>query len=193
MNKPAGHHDAEASAAHFDVAAALEQHGRWLRTVLAARGVDRVSLDDAMQNVCTAAVAGASRLKDRQRVGPWLYRISVVEALQYRRKAGRRRRLHDHYAGSGAVPSEWSDNDPLAWLLAEEAQHLVRQAVWRLPPRDAEILLLKYTEDWSYRQLADHLGVSTSAVEARLHRARGKLRNELAALAPETAICSPDC
>ena len=45
-----------------------------------------------------------------------------------------------------------------------------------MPPRDAEILLLKYTEEWSYRELAVHLGVSESAVEARLHRARGRLR-----------------
>jgi RNA polymerase sigma-70 factor (ECF subfamily) len=45
-----------------------------------------------------------------------------------------------------------------------------------LSPRDAEILLLKYTEDWSYRELAAHLGISESAVEARLHRARGRLR-----------------
>jgi RNA polymerase sigma-70 factor (ECF subfamily) len=190
MNDSAGHHDAEASAAPFDEAAALEPHGRWLRTVLAARGIDRASLDDAMQNVYAAAIAGMSRLKDRQRVGPWLYRIAVVEALQYRRRTGRRRRLQDRYAGSGAAPSEWSDNDPLTWLLAEEAQQLVRQALTRLSPRDAEILLLKYTEDWSYRQLADHLGVSTSAVEARLHRARGRMRSELAALAPESASYS---
>ena len=47
---------------------------------------------------------------------------------------------------------------------------------------DGEILLLKYTEDWSYRQLAAHLGISESAVEARLHRARQRLRSELAAL-----------
>ena len=46
----------------------------------------------------------------------------------------------------------------------------------RLSGRDAEILLLKYTEDWSYRELAAHLGVSESAVEARLHRARQRLR-----------------
>jgi len=43
-------------------------------------------------------------------------------------------------------------------------------------------LLLKYTENWSYRQLADHLGLSASAVEARLHRARQKLRRQLAVL-----------
>ena len=49
---------------------------------------------------------------------------------------------------------------------------LVRRSLACLPRRDAEILLLKYTENWSYRQLAEHLGLSTSAVEARLHRAR---------------------
>ena len=52
----------------------------------------------------------------------------------------------------------------------------------QLVRRDAEILLLKYTEDWSYRDLAGRMGISESAVEARLHRARQRLRNELAAL-----------
>jgi RNA polymerase sigma-70 factor (ECF subfamily) len=64
---------------------------------------------------------------------------------------------------------------------------LVRQALGELRRRDAEILLLKYTEDWSYRQLAEHLGLSTSAVEARLHRARHKMRQALARLDPTLA------
>jgi RNA polymerase sigma-70 factor (ECF subfamily) len=56
---------------------------------------------------------------------------------------------------------------------------MVRQALETLPPRDAEIMLLKYSEDWSYQQLAEHLGLSVSAVEARLHRARQKMRQAL--------------
>jgi RNA polymerase sigma-70 factor (ECF subfamily) len=52
----------------------------------------------------------------------------------------------------------------------------------RLAPRDAEILLLKYTENWNYHQIAAHLGISHAAVEARLHRARARMRQELAAL-----------
>ena len=66
-------------------------------------------------------------------------------------------------------------------------QRLVRQAIATLHRRDAEILLLKYTEDWSYRQLSQHLGISPSAVEARLHRARGRMRTALARLAPDLA------
>jgi RNA polymerase sigma-70 factor (ECF subfamily) len=67
---------------------------------------------------------------------------------------------------------------------------MVRQALDRLPRRDAEILLLKYTEDWSYRQVAEHLGLSTSAVEARLHRARRKMRRVLARLDPTLAAAA---
>ncbi len=66
------------------------------------------------------------------------------------------------------------------WLLAGGRRRVVRAAGARLPKRDAEILLLKYSEDWSYRELADHLGISRSAVESRLHRARKRMRNILA-------------
>ncbi|MGA2798217.1 MAG: sigma-70 family RNA polymerase sigma factor, partial [Thermoguttaceae bacterium] len=81
-------------------------------------------------------------------------------------------------------PSERDNRqaDPLNWLLSEERRQKIRLAIKRLVRRDAEILLLKYTEDWSYRDLAEHLGISESAVEARLHRARQRLRSELAVL-----------
>jgi RNA polymerase sigma-70 factor (ECF subfamily) len=80
--------------------------------------------------------------------------------------------------------------DPLDWLLVGEQRKLVRSALRQLPRRDAEILILKYTEDWSYRQLAEHLGLTTSAVEARLHRARRKMRTLLVALDPSLAAAN---
>jgi RNA polymerase sigma factor (sigma-70 family) len=167
------------------MAAALAQHGRWLRTVLAARGVDRAALDDVLQDVCVAAIEGAGGLRDASRIAPWLYRIAVVQALQYRRRTGRRRRLVERFTDAGSPAGDTADQDPLAWLLAAETQQLVRRAIARLSLQDAEVLLLKYTEDWSYRELAERLGLSLSAVEARLHRARGRLRQALVSLAPD--------
>jgi RNA polymerase sigma-70 factor (ECF subfamily) len=82
------------------------------------------------------------------------------------------------------------ETDPLDWLLADERRALVRRSLASLPKRDAEILLLKYTEDWSYQELAEHLGLSTSAVEARLHRARQKMRRALAKADPTLAAAS---
>jgi RNA polymerase sigma-70 factor (ECF subfamily) len=159
-----------------------------LRTVAMARVGDAAAADDVMQEVATAAVEKGHQLRDPKNVGAWLYRLAVIGALQYRRRQGRRRKLIERYAAR-AEPAESNsrERDPLDWLLADERQKLVRQALGQLPRRDAEVLLLKYSEDWSYRQMAEHLGMSESAVEARLHRARQKLRSELHRLDPTLA------
>ena len=70
------------------------------------------------------------------------------------------------------------------WQVARvrEARWLRRQEVDVVAPRDAEILLLKYGERWSYRQIAARLGVTEKAVDSRLLRAREALRLELAAV-----------
>jgi RNA polymerase sigma factor (sigma-70 family) len=169
-----------ALAAVVDWPVALAEHDRWLRTVIYARVGEREAVDEVLQEVSLAAVRQAAPLRDAGKVAPWLYRTAVVQSLLYRRKAGRRRKLTDRFVEK-TRPSEADGRhpDPLAWLLADERRQLVREALERLAQRDAEILMLKYTEDWSYRQLAEHLGISQSAVQARLHRARKRMRDEL--------------
>ena len=171
----------------IDWQAALAQHDRWLRTIVLARVRERQAVDDVMQEVALAAVRQAAPLADAAKVAPWLYRLAVRQALLYRRKCGRRRRLQESYENrqerhqqNGHV--EQSVLEPLGWLLSDERQALVRQALGRIAPRDREILLLKYTENWNYGQIATHLGISHSAIEARLHRARRRLREQLVAL-----------
>jgi len=168
----------------FDWQTALREHDRWLRTVVLSRTGERAAVDEVMQEVALAAVRQKSPLTDAARVGPWLYRLAVLQSLLYRRRQGRGRKLASRYAErlrdgqqAGRTP------DPLDWLLADELRSGVRQALSRLPPRDVEILLLKYTEGWRYQQLAGRLGISESAVEARLHRARRRLRDALTAQA----------
>jgi RNA polymerase sigma factor (sigma-70 family) len=171
------------SAADIDWQAALAEHGRWLRTVIRARLGEPQAVDEVMQEVSLAAVKQSSPLEDASKVAPWLYRLAVTQSLLYRRKMGRSRKLTDRYAERNR-PKEGDnrESDPLDWLLSEERRTKIREAMQRLPKRDAEMLLLKYSENWSYNQLAEHLGISHSAVESRLHRARRKLRTELIAL-----------
>jgi RNA polymerase sigma-70 factor, ECF subfamily len=164
----------------LDWAAALAAHDRWLRTAVLARLGERQAVDEVMQEVALAAVAERSPLGDPDKVPAWLYRLAVRQALLYRRKCGRRHRLVDRYARRAGDDEASAASDPLGWLLLDERQRLVREALRRLPPRDAEILLLKYTENWSCRDLGERLGISPSAVEARLHRGRQRLREELA-------------
>lgn len=170
----------------IDWDAVLAQHQRWLRAVILARLQQPEAVDEVWQEVALAAVRQAAPLADPSKVAPWLYRLAVLQSLLYRRKSSRHRRLHQRYADQiqRRCSGEPADCDPLHWLLAREREHLLREALKRLAPKDAEILLLKYTQQWNYHQIAKHLGISHAAVETRLHRARVRLRHELAALDP---------
>ncbi len=181
--KPKAH---SPSTAVIDWKSVLTENDRWLRTVVYARLGDVHAVDEVMQEVSLAAVKQQAPIHDPAKVAPWLYRLAVTQSLMYRRKMGRRRKLTDRFAERNR-PAE-SDNrerDPLGRLLVEERRAQVRAAIKRLPKRDAELLMLKYTQDWSYKRIAAHLGLTTSAVEARLHRARARLRDELAAFSAD--------
>lgn len=175
----------ETALASIDWHAALTVHDRWLRTVVLARLQEAQAVDDVMQEVALAAVRQAAPLADVTKLAPWLYQLAVRQSLLYRRKCGRRRKL------LGRMFEQATDQDgsrgpqPLQWLLASERCDLVRRALELLAARDAQILLLKYTEDWNYHQIAAHLGCSHAAVEARLHRARQRMRDTLERLSAE--------
>lgn len=158
----------------------LSQNDRWLRAVVYTRVGDATAVDEVMQEVALAAVRQSAPIQDVSRLGPWLYQLAVRQSMLFRRKLGRQRKLKDQYA-ERTQPTECDhrNREPLTWLMQNERRQLVRTAMHQLKRQDAEILLLKYTENWNYHQIADHLGITHSAVEARLHRARQRLRDQL--------------
>lgn len=173
--------------AKLDWSAELERHRAWLRAVIAARSQEPQAVDEIMQEVSMAVVkqkaSDSAQLRDASKVAPWLYQIAVRQSLMYRRKHGRRRNMEQRYADQlQATPPPNKSPDPLSWLLANERRQLIRKGIERLAPKEAEMLMLKYTQDWSYKQIANHLGMTESAVESRLHRARKSLRKQMVAL-----------
>ena len=108
-------------------------------------------------------------------MAPWLYRLAVTYSLLYRRKQGRVRKLIDRYAQRNRPTGLRPPRRPFELVVGEGTVSAGPRCHGRLAKRDAELLMLKYTEDWSYRQLSEHLGISQSAIEARLHRARQRL------------------
>ncbi len=164
--------------AKIDWQAEFQRHERWLRSIVYARSGEPGAVDDIMQEVALAAVRQSAPIADPTKVAPWLYRLAVRYVLLYRRKMGRTRKLINRYAErfQPSAHDQHVESNPLTWMLCEERRELVRSALQQLRGGDVEILMLKYTENWSYHAIAEHLSVSHSAVEARLHRARERLR-----------------
>ncbi len=167
----------ELGSRDLDWEAILAENAAWLRRILFARLGETEAVEECMQEVGMAAVRQAAPIRDPNRVGSWLYQLAIRQALLYRRKMGRKRNLLSRYAvRNQPTESDQGAYDPLRWLLDRERASMVRDALKELKDEDRNILLLKYAENMSYGEIAQQVGISHSAVEARLHRARQRLR-----------------
>ena len=63
---------------------------------------------------------------------------------------------------------------------SDELMERLREALARLPVQHAEAFCLKELSDMSYEDIAKETGMSVNGVGVALHRARAKLREELA-------------
>ncbi len=159
---------------------ALPQHEGWLRTTLLSRLGNRDEVEEVMQEVAVAAANQSAKAEPVDRAGPWLYRVAMRQMLLFRRKAGRRRKLM-HRIVERPLPDGdgHASRSPLQFLIDKERQGEVRRAMVKMTERDRQLLMLKYVEGLSYGQIAEHMGVSASAVQSRLHRARAQMRKHL--------------
>ena len=67
-----------------------------------------------------------------------------------------------------------------------ELAEALRAALSELPGKQADAFCLHCLDGYSYREVGAALGLSVDAVGVLLHRARGRLRDLLAARAPAT-------
>ena len=76
-----------------------------------------------------------------------------------------------------SVPSPAEGPEDVA--LGRELASRLRQALARLPRREATVFCLRYFDDLSYEHIAETLQISTGAVATALHKARNRLESLL--------------
>ncbi len=132
---------------------------------------------DVVQDTYVRAFRGLRRFRGDAAFSTWLYRIASNCASSF--TARRSRQRCDVLPEPDAVIETTPDNDPS--LRAEESslRQTIERAVEQLPQRLRSVVVLKYLEDLSHREIAGRLGISESATKVRLHRARCTLRRLL--------------
>ena len=152
------------------------EHEAWLRTVVRSRVSRPDEVEDVLQSVMADALAFADRQAEVRSLGPWLYRLAVNAVLQFRRKCGRRRKLHERVAEDRGSAT---GTEPLDLFLGDERRELVQAALGGMSGEDVEILMLKYVHGWNYTQISEQLGLEGYTVANRLRRARARLKQQL--------------
>jgi RNA polymerase sigma-70 factor (ECF subfamily) len=140
-------------------------------------GFVRRMVGDAADDVVQTTFVSICRSRGRYQRGapfrPWLYAVAANAARDHLR-----RNRHEE-PWSATVPELVADTEPLA---DPGLSRLVEAALAQLPANQREAVVLHRFEGFSFRQIADLLGVSETAVKVRAHRGYERLRVLLAHL-----------
>jgi RNA polymerase sigma factor (sigma-70 family) len=148
--------------------AIITRHGPMVYTVCRQMLRDPNDVDDAFQTTFLILIKKAGRLRQPERLGPWLYGVAYRVAHRLRTRPPTSN-LPENLAGPRlACPVE--DNEQVV-LLHDEIQ--------RLPEKYRVPIVLCCIEGLSHADAASRLGWPVGTVHARLSRARERLRGQL--------------
>ncbi len=108
----------------------------------------------------------------------WLYRIALNHATTRRKSLNTRQQRSVPMENS--EPASDPNPGPPESMEKKEIRQRVQQALNRLEPDDAAVILLRDLQDVPYEEVARVLEVPIGTVKSRLHRARQALKSELA-------------
>ncbi|MCB9752229.1 MAG: RNA polymerase sigma factor [Myxococcales bacterium] len=164
----------------------FQQNYAYVGAVLARLGVERGSVDDALQEVFLTAYRRRDSFDGERPLKPWLAGIARRVAFRHRRGRMRARRKLDAF-------TRWHVDarlDPAR----DEGMH--RQLVARrfldgfiatLDPPRRDVFVLAELEGLRGREIAERLGIKVDTAYTRLRAARLQLRRALAELEPPPA------
>lgn len=152
----------------------------------AARGIlrDDAEAEDALQDAYLLVFGAIGQYRGDARLGTWLTRIVVNEALA-RARRGRRRAEVIQLDGM-AEPGEEQDmsngasESPENAAMRAQMRLLLEQAIDQLPDAFRTVFMLRAVEEMSGEEVAACLGIPEATVRSRFFRARGLLRAALA-------------
>jgi RNA polymerase sigma factor (sigma-70 family) len=136
--------------------------------------------EDGVQEAVLVAWLNLDKLRRADRFGAWLAGIALRVCHGWLRYQAHEAWSPESLVGGRVLPEpiDWAARPPESLELAELGT-AVRRAVADLAPSQRSAVALFYLAGMSHAETADLLGIDVGAVKARLHKARGHLRQTL--------------
>ena len=156
------------------------------RTALRMTG-NQLDAEDLVQETYLRAFRSLDRFEPGTNLRAWLFKILTNAFINDYRKRTRRPRsasldgvedyyLYAHVIDSGIQPSA---SRPEEEVLASLTDDRIIAALAALPDDFRQVVLLADVEGFTYREIAEIVGIPIGTVMSRLHRARRRLRAAL--------------
>lgn len=154
--------------------------------VLRRTQLDRAAVEDVVQNAMIRAMNSLAQYRAEASLLTWMCQIARSELADQQRREQRRPKLasYDADAALGALVAQTASASAASGAGLADGVH--SEAVWqtlgRLPERQVRVLELKYGDDLSVEDIAVQMGMTVTAAQSLLARARGAFRDAWAQL-----------
>jgi len=135
---------------------------------------DSLQAQDVLQNVFFKAFRGLGGFRFQSCLLTWIYRIAHNECRNHLRKRSVPVIPLEAILGSRDEIDRTRISDP-----SEARKAVLRDVVMELPLKMREVIVLKYVEDLSYKEMSRILGCPPGTVASRLTRALAELEARL--------------
>ncbi len=135
---------------------------------------DSLQAQDVLQNVFFKAFRGLGGFRFQSCLLTWMYRIAHNECRNHLRKRSVPVIPLEAILGGRDEIDRAHISDP-----AEARKAAIRDTVMELPFKMREVIVLKYVEDLSYKEMSRILGCPPGTVASRLNRALAELEARL--------------
>lgn len=145
----------------------LEKHKGLLFKIIRSYATDPQNQDDLFQDICLQIYRSIPNFEARSAVSTWLYRISLNTAIKWSTKENRHHLNNQHIELVANVLEDTHDplHNRLQWLYSE---------IHKLDEVDRSLTLL-LLEGYSYKEIADIIGISANHIGVKLHRIKKNL------------------
>ncbi len=138
--------------------------------------LDAATLEDVVQQTLIKAIRNLGQFRGESTLHTWLCQICRNVLADIRRKAERQppvQSLEATMERSAALPVQLIDyRDPLDACADDSTRAAIRRTINALPTRYSQVLELKYGDELPIEDIAQRLGLSESAAQSLLARAR---------------------
>jgi len=148
----------------------FDRYAEQVRTLMLRLTGNGALATELTQATFFSVVKGRGRFVEGSRFKPWLFTIAMNALRDHQRRAKR-----EVLSDEGVLP-EGTTEAPLPDRGLERAVH---EALSALPAIQREAVVLHQLEGFSFREIAEMVGLSESAVKVRAHRGYARLRSLL--------------
>lgn len=132
---------------------------------------DETLAEDATQEIFMKIFLNLSRFEEKAKFSTWIYSITYNFCIDYLRRKNKQDNIFsdDEIEKAPDIP----DDIPDEALIEMEVKQL-KNVLDNMPVGDKAILLMKYQDDMSIKEIANVLEKSESAVKMKIKRAKEK-------------------